>query len=42
MTKEVVAGRDDESRTADHHVLASNISRAKQGPGGGKMKIEWD
>ena len=37
-----VAGRDNESRTADHHVLASNINRAKQGPGGGKMKIEWD
>jgi hypothetical protein len=42
MAQGAVSERDGESQTADHHVLASNISRAKQGHGGGKMKIEWD
>jgi hypothetical protein len=42
MAQGAVAERDGEPQTADHHVLASNISRAKQGHGGGKMKIEWD
>jgi MarR family transcriptional regulator, organic hydroperoxide resistance regulator len=41
MVQETVARRDDETRTADHHVLASNISRAKQSHGG-KLKMEWD
>jgi DNA-binding MarR family transcriptional regulator len=43
MGRETAAFEGRETRTAEKPVLASNnISRAKQGHGGGKMKIEWD
>jgi len=42
MAQEAIVQPHDESQTADHSVLASNISRAKQSHGGGKMKMEWD
>jgi hypothetical protein len=42
-TQDRMAQLEDESRTADQSVMASNIiSRARQGHGSGKMKIEWD
>jgi DNA-binding MarR family transcriptional regulator len=42
-TRETVARRYDESRTADQPVLASNtMSQVKPGHGRAKMKMEWD